>query len=249
MPVLIELHYKCGSAFSFTGIIYKASPILHSFNSKMPSIYCLSGLGADQRIFQKLDILGYELVPVHWCAYDKDDDLPDYARKMAMQIPEDNAIIIGVSFGGMLAAEIGKLRPVKKVILISSAKDARELPPVNRFARFMVNNSLIPVSIAKKPSKQIFERFGVETVEEKELLMSILQDTDSGFAKWAIKAIVNWRSTTHSTDILHIHGTDDHMIVPQYIKPDCWIQGGTHFMVYQRADEISDIISAYLARI
>lgn len=208
----------------------------------MQTIYCLSGLGADQRIFQKLNIPGFKLAPVHWCAFDKHDDLPCYAQKMAIQIPEENPIILGVSFGGMLASEIAKLRPVKKVILVSSAKDATELPQVSAFAKFMVHNGLVPVGIAKVPSKQIYSRFGAKTEEEKTLLMSILKGTDNAFAKWSMKAIIDWRSQTHVPEILHIHGTADKMIIPKFVKPDYWIEGGTHFMIYQNADEISAII-------
>jgi pimeloyl-ACP methyl ester carboxylesterase len=214
----------------------------------MQKIYCLSGLGADHRIFQNLDLPGYELVFVPWAGYEQRDDLQQYARKMSAQIEEEAPILTGVSFGGMLAAEIARIRPVKKVIVISSAKNASELPPANFFLRFLVRNGLIPVSLGKVPSRQIYDRFGVTTDVEKALLMSILQKTDNGFTKWALKAMLEWSTRDHMPHLFQLHGTVDKIISPQYIQPDHWIEGGTHFMIYQQAEEISALISSYLAK-
>lgn len=212
----------------------------------MQKIYCISGLGADQRIFQKLDIKGAELVPVHWADYDQHDDLPCYAQKLSAQIKDENPVILGLSFGGMIASEIAFLRPVKQLFLISSAKDACEMPPAGAFLRFLVNNELLPVGLSKVPNKILYDRFGVETDQEKKLLMDILRKTDNGFTKWAMKAILNWQTTIHVPDIIHIHGTADKMIFPANVKPTYWIEEGTHFMVYQRAGDISRLIEKHL---
>ncbi|MCH5689430.1 alpha/beta hydrolase [Niabella sp. W65] len=52
----------------------------------------------------------------------------DYVLRMAEKIQEDNPVIIGVSFGGMVALEIAKIRPVKQVILVSSIKIPTSCP-------------------------------------------------------------------------------------------------------------------------
>lgn len=212
----------------------------------MKTIHCLSGLGADQRIFQKLTLPGYKLIPVNWVPYDRHDELPCYAQKMAAEITEENPIILGVSFGGMLASEIAKIREVRKVILVSSAKDATELPPVGNFVRFLAHNRLLPVGLTKIPNKQTYRRFGVVNAEEQALLMDILKQTDNGFVKWAMKAMVEWRSMDHVNGLLHIHGTADRIIPAAHVKPDHWIEGGTHFMVYQQAAAIAEIILSHL---
>ena len=212
----------------------------------MKTIYCLSGLGADQRVFQKLNIPGVRLVPIHWADFDKHDGIPCYAQKLATQITEENPTLIGLSFGGMIASEIAKIRPCKQVFLISSAKDATEFPPLGGFVKFIGHHGLLPISIVKIPSKQIYERFGAVTDEEKKLLMDILRNTENAFAKWSIKAIIDWQSTTHTDNIIHIHGTEDKMILPRYVKPTHWVAGGTHFMVYHQAAEVSKLIAQHL---
>lgn len=212
----------------------------------MTNIYCISGLGADQRAFGKLSIPGAVLKPVDWVAFDKHDGISCYAQKMAATIPEDNPTILGLSFGGMVAAEIAKIRPVKQVFLVSSAKDATELPPVSNLVKFLAHARLLPVFIMKIPSNQVYNRFGVETEEEKALLMDILKKTDNSFSSWAARAMIDWHCTAHADNIIHIHGTADQMIVPQHIHPTHWVEGGTHFMIYRRADEVSRLIAQHL---
>jgi len=212
----------------------------------MQTIHCISGLGADQRIFQKLDIQGATLAPVHWADYDKHDDLSCYAQKISAQITEENPVILGLSFGGMLASEIARIRPVKQLFLISSAKDATELPRFGGLARFLVNRQLVPVGLSKIAVKPLYDRFGVVTAEEKDLLKDILRSTDNGFTSWAMKAMLNWKTQEHVPQIIHIHGTADKLILPQFVKPTHWIKEGTHFMAYQRAGEISRIIESTL---
>jgi pimeloyl-ACP methyl ester carboxylesterase len=213
----------------------------------MKRIYCISGLGADQRIFRKLQIPGAELVPVPWPAFDKHDDMPCYAQKIMAQIPDERPTIIGVSFGGMLSVEIARQISINKAFIVSSAKTIAELPPVSGFLQFLLRNDLMPVGLFKNFHKQMYERFGVHTDEEKKLLVSILDDTDPAFVKWAFKTLLHWQNTEVPANIVHIHGTADRLIPPDHIRPNYWIDGGTHFMVYNRAGEISRIIAAELA--
>ncbi|XZF14739.1 alpha/beta fold hydrolase [Chitinophagaceae bacterium MMS25-I14] len=213
----------------------------------MKNIYCISGLGADQRIFQKLDIPGAKLVHIPWPPYDKHDEMSCYAQKVAAAIKEENPILLGVSFGGMLSMEIAKLVPTQKIIIVSSAKTKNELPPVSGIVKFFANAGVIPVGLFKNFHKQMQERFGVATDDGKKLLNSIMDDTDSGFVKWAMRAMLHWNNETVPPDVYHIHGTADRMIVPDRIRPNAWIDGGTHFMIYDRAAEISRLITAQLS--
>lgn len=210
------------------------------------NLYCLSGLGADQRIFRKLEIPGITLVSVPWLVPDKHDDMACYAQKLASKIPEKNPLILGVSFGGMLATEISRMQPVKKVFIVSSLKDASQLPPVSPLLKFLFDHRMFPVGLSKIRNKVTFERFGAETEEEKNLLMDILRDTDNGFSKWAFKALLNWNTTTPAVNTLHLHGSADQIIPPDHLHPDYLIEGGTHFMIYKRASEVAAIIGKEL---
>ena len=212
----------------------------------MENIYCLSGLGADERIFKNLQISGANLIFLPWVAYDKHDEMSCYAQKMAAQIPEDNPTILGLSFGGMLATEIANQRKTKRVFLISSAKEKRELPEVNNTLKFLVKRNLLPYGLFKQPNKLLYSQFGADTEEEKKLLASIMEDTKSGFLSWAFKAILEWQNTTVPDNIIHIHGTDDKIIMPAYVDANYWIKEGSHMMIYNKASDINSIIGKHL---
>jgi pimeloyl-ACP methyl ester carboxylesterase len=213
----------------------------------MENIYCISGLGADERIFRNLRINGANLVFLPWAGYDKHDELGCYAQKMAAQIPETNPIILGLSFGGMLATEIANLQPVRKVFVISSAKSKNELPEINNTLKFLVRKDLLPYGLFKKPNKLLYKQFGAETGEEKELLAAIMHDTDPEFLSWAFKSILNWQNTKVPSHIVHIHGTGDKIIVPAYVNANYWVNEGSHMMVYNKARDISTILERHLA--
>ena len=121
----------------------------------MPTIHCISGLGADQLMFSKLSIPGAELKAVLWPYFDKHDEMACYAQKIGAQIPEGpDEVILGLSFGGMLASEIARTRPGAKVMIVSSVKSPAELPPMAGWTKFLGRNSLMPVGLANGGGKE-----------------------------------------------------------------------------------------------
>ena len=72
---------------------------------------------------------GYEAIYLDWITPEKDESLSNYARRFSTLIKNDDAfILIGLSFGGMLACEIARLRRPMKTIIISSIAASNELP-------------------------------------------------------------------------------------------------------------------------
>ncbi len=214
----------------------------------MSIIHCISGLGADQRVFTRLNIPGATLKPVPWADIDKHDEMACYAQKMAAQIPDGpDDVILGLSFGGMLASEIARVRPQQKVIIISSAKAPGEVEMPGKFLQFIVHKGLLPIGLAPLGGKQIAERFGAETPEDRALIQSILEETDGHFARCAFRAIIDWQSAVQPpAGLVHIHGTADEIIPPTRIHPTHWIEGGGHIMIYNRAEEVSALIAQHL---
>lgn len=212
----------------------------------MQNIYCISGLGADERIFCRLHIPGTQLVHIQWPEFDRHDELGCYAQKVIQQIGEANPIILGLSFGGMLGVEIAKIHPVKKLFLVSSAKDTAELPKYGAFFRTLITSRIIPPIFYTIPNSFTYDLFGAGTIDEKLMLKDILENSDGRLMKWAMKAITLWRNDIHPQPMTHIHGTADKIIPAENINADYWIEGGSHIMIYNRADEISKIISKEL---
>jgi surfactin synthase thioesterase subunit len=80
-------------------------------------LYIFSGLGADESVFQKLDFTGYRITFIHWMIPIKDESMNAYADRLLLQIKTKRPILIGLSFGGMMAIEVSKLIETEKIIL------------------------------------------------------------------------------------------------------------------------------------
>lgn len=75
------------------------------------------------------------------------------------------------------------------------------------------------------------------------MLNKIVEETDSKFLKWAIGIILPWNNQTRPKNLYQIHGTNDKIFPIKKVEPDFKIKNGTHFMVYQNAEEISTLLN------
>ena len=205
-------------------------------------IYCISGLGADEKIFNNLRIKGYELRYIPWIRPHKNERIEGYAKRMSEHIKEDGAVLLGVSFGGMMSIEIAKQRTLRKLIIVSSIKSARELPRWMKTAGVLKLDKLLPVRIHKYTEKIGNSRLGVSTIEEKEMVRNYRRNADLIFVDWAISQILNWKNDWQPENLVHIHGDKDKIFPVKKINPTSIIKDGTHMIIYNRAGEISEYI-------
>ena len=207
----------------------------------MNKIYIFSGLGVDERVFDTIDFSDLDSVFVDWIDPLKNETFESYARRISKDFEKDS-ILIGLSFGGMLAVEISKIIPTKKIILIASAKNKNELPKWFLIAGKFKLNSFVPCSLLKSTNFITNWLFGAVTPAEKQLLKNIIKDTDPKFLKWAINQIVNWKNTDVPQNCIHIHGSNDRILPAKDLKVDYSIKNGGHFMTVNKAKEIERII-------
>src|SRR5690554_6052070 len=109
----------------------------------MSKIYLFSGLGVDQRVFDTINFDGLNAEFIDWINPLEKETITEYAARISRKISEKDVILIGLSFGGIIAIEVAKIIPVKKVILIASAKTKVELPVLCRIAGKLYLNKLI----------------------------------------------------------------------------------------------------------
>lgn len=207
----------------------------------MTKIYIFSGLGVDKRVFDNIDFSDLNIAFVDWIDPLKNETFESYAKRISKDFEKDS-VLIGLSFGGMLAVEVSKIIPVKMVILIASAKNKNELSEWFLLAGKLKLNSLVPSSLLKTTNFITNWLFGVTTSIEKLLLKNIIKDTNSTFLKWAINQIVNWKSSYIPKNCIHIHGTNDRILPAKFLKADYQIKNGSHFMTVNKAKEIEVII-------
>ena len=87
--------------------------------------------------------------------------------------------------------------------------------------------------------------FGLSTPSEKSLLNKIIADTDEQFLLWAMNALLHWEGKATTTPIFHIHGDNDRIIPVSSVAADAVIKGGGHFMILNKATEISQLLRKF----
>ncbi len=212
----------------------------------MKNIYLFSGLGADERAFQLLDFTNYNITHITWIMPNDEETISRYATRILNQINTAQPILIGLSFGGMVAVEVAKQIKIEKVILISSAKNRYEVPWYFRAAGFLNLHKLLPLKLMKKTNPIANWFFGASNNFEKNLLKEILNDTDIHFLKWAINEIVKFKNETIVENLFHIHGANDKILPLRYVQPDFKVEAGGHFMVLNKVEEINEIIRSII---
>lgn len=208
----------------------------------MNEIYIFSGLGVDKRVFDNIDFGSLNPKFIDWIPPLKNESLSSYSKRISKKIDSENPILIGLSFGGIVATEISKNINTKKLILIATAKTKYELPLLYRIAGKLYLNKLIPNRILKKQNLLTNWFFGVKTIQDKKLLKQILKETDLNFLKWAINEIVNWKNIEKIKNYIHIHGNKDKIIPIRNVEADFIINNGGHFMTVTKSAEIEKII-------
>lgn len=207
-------------------------------------IYFVSGLGADERVFRELKFEGYRPVHIRWLEPERGESLSDYAHRLSKQIQSDRPILVGLSFGGLVAVEMAKQIDVEQVILLSSTKTTAEIPFYYKIFRWFPLHRVFPFKTLLWALYWFADWvFSAETVEEQKLLKVILLDTDPHFLKWALHRVVVWQNHTIPDSLHHIHGLRDRIFPARWIKPDVAIEQAGHLMVLNRASRVSDLIT------
>jgi pimeloyl-ACP methyl ester carboxylesterase len=215
--------------------------LISIIKNRVMKVYGISGLGADERVYQQLNqFLVEEIRPLKWIQPIKKENLEDYLQRFKVQIDENqDFILIGVSFGGMIAVELNKYTSPQKTIIISSNATKDELPRSFFFLAKLNLIRFIPHRVLKPPMFLSYWLFGVKSKPNKHLLKSIIKDTDQVFLKWAIQQIVSWKNTIIPSNLSRIHGTNDRVLQMNKNKPTISVKGGGHFMVIENAEEIA----------
>lgn len=205
-------------------------------------IYLFSGLGADERAFQRLDLSGWNPVFIQWIPPLKKEPLTDYAARLRVQITTPDPVLIGYSFGGIMAIETAKLIKTAQIIIMASVKTRSELPPYFRAGSHLPVHRLIPAWLIKRPAFLFNWLFGARAADDKKLLKAIIRDTDPRFLKWAMDRILSWENQVLHANLIHIHGESDRILPCRYVRPDITISNGSHLMVLNKAAALSRLL-------
>ena len=218
-------------------------------DGSLKPIYFVSGLGADERIFQWLRYDGYRPVHIQWVSPERGESIEAYAKRLCLQIKDEKPCVVGLSFGGMIAVEIAKHIETEKVVLLSSVKSRAEIPFYFKLFRVLPIHRIFPFkSVLWAFYWLAYWLFSPEGTDQKKLLKTVLIETDPHFLKWALHKVVVWRNQDIPERLVHIHGRRDRIFPFRFVNPDYTVENSGHLMVMNRAEQISNLLEELIVQ-
>lgn len=215
-----------------------------------PQLFFISGLGADHRAFDRIELPDYEQCHLPWLIPEKKETFEEYVRRMARPIEEaDRPVVIGLSLGGMMASEMTTFIPQMRAILVSSIKAPEERSALLKIGRVFPAQRLVTGNALKRMSFLWTLAKRKYPKEEVDHMIRMFREQDERFLKWAIVNAPKWKGRGVAERISHIHGTADQMFPVKRINGHIPLEGGSHLMVYTRAREVTELLKQELKRL
>lgn len=215
--------------------------------TKIYHYFLIPGLGFNSKTFKHLKLPSAASITfIDWKEPEHEEKLDDYIKRMAKDIDNDipNKVLIGHSFGGVMVQEIGQIvEHVEKIFLISSIKRPSEMSWNIKVLRKLPLYKLVNHDLINSTFPIWAKLHDFHNKEERDAFTDMVNDMTISYFRWAVNAIVNWKGIKfRKKDPIHIHGDNDHTFYYNKIRNPITIRNGGHFIVYNRADEVSEII-------
>jgi len=212
-------------------------------------IFAIPGLGVDGRIYQRLSTFIPQLEIIEWLEPLKGEDLEYYTHRMAERIKAHKGpkIIMGTSFGGVVAQEISTFVPINGLILLSTFKknDARpwffsigEKIPLYQLLRGKIRYHFLP---------WLGPFIGVPDKDDQDLLQDMFMSASIPHRIWGAGEIVKWKGVQLQVPFVHIHGKEDRVFHAENISEAIFIENTGHFMLHQQAERVARYIKDWLS--
>ncbi len=199
-------------------------------------VYFMPGLAASSTIFERIALSTdtFEIILLEWILPESKESLKHYAQRMAEKVTHKNAVLIGVSFGGVLVQEMAQFLTLRKLIIISSVKSNVELPLRMKIAKTTKAYKLLPTSLLQDADKLVKFAFGTALKKRLTLYEKFLHMRNKIYLDWAIEQMICWSRTKIDPNVIHIHGDADEVFPSKNIKQFINVKGGTHLMIWNR---------------
>jgi len=219
-------------------------------DKKIP-VYFVPGLAAGKEIFRNISLpeSKYKTYVLEWLIPKKEETLVNYAKRMAAFISEPDAVLIGVSFGGVVAQEMSLFLNLKKLIIISSIKTRDEMPERFKLAARTFAYKLVPTSLIMRGSDLTKFAIGPKTKKRLKLYQEYLHVRDKQYLDWAIEQMITWGRKEAVPGVIHLHGESDLIFPIKNIENCISIKGGTHIMLLNKGKELTDKITELIDQI
>ncbi len=206
-------------------------------SQEVSHVYFVPGMAADVSIFENIRLpeSQFKTYTISWKIPERGESIGDYAQRMCLEIKHENAVLIGVSFGGVIVQEMSKYLTLKKLIIVSSVKNKFELPKRMKIARKTKLYKLLPTSVVSKIDNWEKLAFGDFAKKRAAMYQRYLSVNDKTYLDWAIEKMVCWDQEQCPEGLVHIHGDKDIVFPVSNIENCIIVDQGTHVMIVNRA--------------
>lgn len=197
-------------------------------------MYFVPGLGASSRIFEHINLPNeqFEMHFIEWLQPKPKESLHAYAKRMSAFVTEPNSVLIGVSFGGIMVQEMAAFVESKKIIIISSVKNNRELPTAMQLARKTGFYKMLPTRfIGKIPTLANYIKGKTILAKSMQLYKKYLTFHNTYYLDWSLEQILFWNRSETADNVLHIHGDQDGIFPIKNCTNTIVVKGGSHSMI------------------
>ena len=211
----------------------------------MHSVYFISGLGASDKAFEKLNFPKKLIIKhIRWVVPKEKETIESYALRMSKQISDkENFSLVGLSFGGIIAQEMSQIVHPTKTVIISTIKNRNEMPFwMKAVAQFGIHR-LLPTGFFTNNHVLSYVFFRKLRSQKMPSLDRYFDFRDHAYLRWSIDQLLNWKPKVSIEELIHIHGTNDLIFPISNIDRPIPIEGGRHLMILSKAKEISQELS------
>ena len=201
------------------------------------AIYILPGMGAAAAMygapFRKLTGIHY----LDWPSYREERTIHDLALRILQERPMGRSDTVGgSSLGGIVAAEIARIVPVEKIILIGSTLMPANISPILKKLSGFADQA--PVDLMKTFA-------GAACALYENQLLQMFSMSNSLFMKTMSQAVFEWTGNPNPPcPVAQIHGAQDRVIYPPETGATIIPDGG-HLIALTHAREVAAFVEKH----
>jgi pimeloyl-ACP methyl ester carboxylesterase len=216
--------------------------VSHDSRSDDVPIILLSGMAADERLFEPQLLRFPNLRVASWIEPQPKESLRSYAARLARLVdPGRSCLVGGASFGGIVALEMAAHLRARACLLIGSVRRPEELPW--RWRAFRPAAILGPRGIQVMAALLARVGFPVLSGGRVRRLQRLAQP-EAAFVRWAMCAVLRWSPSpgARRIQVFHIHGEADRTLPVQRVRPDVIVPAGGHALPLTNPTAVNEFI-------
>lgn len=187
---------------------------------------------------------------IQWIKNHPNETLQSYASRLIKKYQiEKEDILVGLSFGGLIVQQIAEILGCTFVILISSFRTKEDLKILLHKGLQLKLHRLMPEINTPFISELVANYLNSGSQLSKPVLQSMIASTDMQLMKWSIEKIYE-QDTPLGQNIIRYNVIGDRDRIVKLWKNEFThvINNGSHFMVYDQANQITSAIQKILVQ-